>query len=71
MEGVVAKPMINLTCQNKYDEDVRTIVKLKNPGFTEINAKPDVKQQKNKGKKKVKRKSLYHTGFRTKIILIP
>ena len=59
--------MINLTCQNKCGEGVRIIVKLKNPGFTEI----DVKQQKNKGKKKVKRKSLYHTGFRTKIILIP
>ena len=42
-------------CKNKYDDDVRTIVKLKNPGFTEINAKPDIKQQKNKGKRKCKK----------------
>ena len=49
MEGVVAKPMKNLACSNKYGENVRAIVKLKNPGFAEVAKNPAVKQQKTKG----------------------
>jgi len=50
VEGVVAKPMKNLKCTDKYDEETRAIVKLKNPGFTETKPKPKAKDAKKGGK---------------------
>lgn len=35
-EGIVAKPMKNIVCKDRFDEEVRVIVKLKSLRFQEI-----------------------------------
>lgn len=35
-EGIVAKPMKNIVCKDKHDEEARVIVKLKSMHFQEI-----------------------------------
>jgi len=66
-EGVVVKPLKNLKCKDKYDEEVRIIVKKKSQQFMEVkDAGPhkNKKQQQKQGPKLIGKIQAYATEQR-------